>query len=85
MGDADAMSDDRDLHGAIISAIAAREDVPGALVTSYVVLAAFVDGDGVGKLYTETADGQRCHETLGLLSFAMATEGYSAATSENGE
>lgn len=77
------MSVDDDLHNAISSTIAAREDVPGALVTSYVVLAAFVDGDGVGKLYTETADGQRCHETLGLLSFALATEQHNAATSED--
>ena len=45
-----------------------------ALVTSYVVIASFTDPEGASSLYTETAEGQRAHETLGLLAFGTAHE-----------
>ena len=67
------------LLDAVTAAIAEHEKVDGeALVTGYVLIAAFVDTTGEGSLYSETLDNQSCHESLGLLTYALALENHRA-------
>ena len=67
------------LLDAITASIAEHEDVDGeALVTGFVIIAAFVDTTGEAHLYGETLDNQRCHETLGLLTYGLALENHRA-------
>jgi hypothetical protein len=68
-----------ELIGAITSTIAEHVETTGVMVTNFVLLAAFVDEHGTGSIYTETAQDQRCHETLGLLTFGLALENRRAA------
>jgi hypothetical protein len=56
-------------------------ETPGA-VTEYVVLAAFVGADGEAKIWSDTAEGQQCHQTLGLLAYATAIESARAADAD---
>lgn len=46
----------------------------GGLVTGFVVVASFLDSDGDQRIYGNTLDDQRCHTTLGLLSYGLAVE-----------
>lgn len=59
------------------------EDESGCavIVTGYVMLAECVDESGERTIYSETMDDQRCHTTLGLLSFGMAVESHRAISS----
>lgn len=45
-----------------------------AVVTSYVVMASFMNAEGERHTYCDTMDGQRAHETMGLLAFGTAHE-----------
>jgi hypothetical protein len=69
--------DDHRVLDAITAAIRTNTGNEG-IVTAFALVAAFADGDGVTALYTETMPDQRCHETLGLLSFAVALENQRA-------
>jgi hypothetical protein len=77
--------DDPGLIDALTTVIAQREGVEGALVTNFVVVASFIDRNGENSIYTETPPTQRCHETLGLLSFGLALENRRAVTGEDGD
>lgn len=63
-------------NGAISDAIHAET---GGIVTSYVVLATFLDDDGAQRVYFDTMAEQRATDTLGLLSLATAVETRRAA------
>lgn len=76
------MSDAHRLLDAITAEVRDNTGAEG-FVTNYVVVASFTDGDGVANIYTETAEDQRCHETLGLLTFASAVESNRAVTGED--
>jgi hypothetical protein len=76
------VNDECDLLDPIATVVRAHTD-EGALVTAYVVLASFVDRNGIASVYTETIDGQRCHETLGLLTFGLAIENRRAAREDD--
>lgn len=65
---------DDDLAVAIANAITGHRGDERPLVTSYVLIAGFIDDTGDRAIYTDTADNQRCHETLGLLAFGTAVE-----------
>jgi predicted TIM-barrel enzyme len=68
------------LLDAISEVIAKDEDVQGnVIVTGFVVLAEFTGTDGVGRIYCDTLEGQRCHSTLGLLAYGTAVETHRAA------
>jgi hypothetical protein len=63
---------------------AIRENVDtDAMVTSFVLVASFVPPNGESSIYTETAEHQRCHETLGLLAFGTAHENARAVAPED--
>lgn len=51
----------------------------GGVVTGFVVMASFMDAEGERRIYGDTMQDQRCHETLGLLSYGMAVENRRAA------
>lgn len=59
---------------------AVSECVDG-VVTGFVVMASFMDDDGDRRIYCDTMQDQRCHESLGLLSYGLAVENHRAATS----
>lgn len=63
-----------------ITADAIGEGGPGVIVNQFVVVASFMDADGLGHVYSNTMANQRCHETLGLLAFATAIESAHAAS-----
>lgn len=65
---------DDDLAVAIANAISGHHGDEQPLVSSYVLIASFIDDDGERSIYTDTPEGQRCHETLGLLAFGTAVE-----------
>lgn len=44
------------------------------VVLGYVLVAAFLDGDGDRRVFCDTFEDQRAHETLGLLDFAATHE-----------
>jgi hypothetical protein len=68
------------LLDAISEVIAKDEDVNGpVVVTGFVVLAEFMGESGEGHIYCDTLDGQRCHNTLGLLAYGTAVETQRAA------
>lgn len=48
------------------------------MITGFVVIAAFQDVEGERRIYCDTLQDQRCHETLGMLEFASAVERYRA-------
>lgn len=77
------MSDETRVLNALTEQIRDRVEIEG-LVDSYIVIASFTDAHGKTSLYTETMKNQRCHETLGLLAFAMAQENHSALTGDDG-
>lgn len=56
----------------LLSALASV--VPEGMVTSYIVVATYVDEDGDERIWSEAAPDQRCHQTMGLLSWGMAVE-----------
>jgi hypothetical protein len=62
------------LLGAITDAACAVNDNGSVMVTEYVVLASYVDNEGVRAVYLDTVDGQTCTQSLGLLAFGMAIE-----------
>lgn len=63
------------LLDAVTDTIAEHEDVDGeVVVTEFVLIAAFIGADGEGHIYGDTLDGQRCHQTLGLLAYGLALE-----------
>lgn len=45
-----------------------------ATILKYVLVAEWMDEDGDKHIYCDTMDDQRASETLGLISFADATE-----------
>lgn len=60
---------------AISAAIAeCRNITTPQIVTDYVVIASFMDEDGLRGIWEDTAEGQRCHQTLGLLAYGQAIE-----------
>lgn len=64
-----------ELINGVVDAIMDHESVDsGIIVTGFVLIASFVDTDGEGRIYGDTLDGQRCHETLGLLTYGLALE-----------
>jgi hypothetical protein len=67
---------------AVTDAIRENADID-AMVTSFVLIASFVPPDGEPSIYTETAEHQRCHETLGLLAFGTARENTRAVNPED--
>lgn len=74
------------LLNAVTETIGEHEDVEGdVIVTSFVLIAAFVGTDGDSHIYGDTLDGQRCHETLGLLSYGLALENQRAIDQGDGE
>ena len=56
------------------------ESVEG-IVTGYVLIAEYTDVDGDQRIIADIMEDQRCHRTLGLLSFAAAIENEKAARS----
>lgn len=54
--------------------LAAITECTGGVVTGYVVVASFIDEDGDQRIYGNTMDDQRCHASLGLLSYGLAVE-----------
>ncbi len=58
-----------DSEGVLLDALSAEVD---GLITGFVVIAEFVDGDGDERIYCDTMTNQRAHRTLGLLKFGMA-------------
>lgn len=46
----------------------------GGVITGFVVVASFMDEDGDRRIYSDTMQDQRCHETIGLLGFGLAVE-----------
>lgn len=68
-----------DLTVAIANAVTDYHGDEHPLVTSYVLIASFIGDDGERSIYTDTTEGQRCHETLGLLAFATAIETHRAS------
>ena len=64
----------------LTSEIAAYEHVEGeVIVTQFVVLAEFLNSDGDRAIWCDTFEGQRTHQTLGLLAYGMAVENRRAA------
>lgn len=55
--------------------------VPDGIVTGYVLVAEYTDEDGDQRIIADVMENQRCHRTLGLLSFAIAIEQQKAARS----
>jgi hypothetical protein len=53
----------------------------GGMVTGFVVMASFMDDDGDRRIYSDTMQDQRCHETIGLLGFGIAVENERAVRS----
>jgi hypothetical protein len=53
----------------------------GGVVTGFVVMASFMDDDGDRRIFSDTMQDQRCHETIGLLGFGLAVENTRAARS----
>lgn len=51
------------------------------MVVGYVVIANFLGGDGASRVYVDSMENQRCHETLGLLAYGWAIENRRAADS----
>jgi hypothetical protein len=70
------------LLDAVTDAIRSNADGE-AMVTAFVLIASFVPPDGESSIYTETAEHQRCHETLGLLAFGLAHENVRAVNPED--
>lgn len=68
------MSPYDDLLSAITADVDEDRNGAGVVVTSFVVIGSFIDAEGDRHIYSNTMDGQRCHETLGLLAFAQAVE-----------
>lgn len=69
-----------DFLSALTSEIAEYEEVDGeVMVTGFVVLAEFLNERGQRSIWCDTFEGQRCHQTLGLLSYGMAVESRRAA------
>lgn len=60
----------------ILDAIGSQVD---GMVTGYVVIASFLDETGDSRIFSDALENQRCHQTLGLLSFAEAIEKRRAA------
>lgn len=58
---------------------AVTECIGSGVVTGFVLVASFMDDDGDRRIYGETMQDQRCHETLGLLSYGLAVENRRAA------
>lgn len=71
--------DDNGTLSEAISAMTAQAIGGGAMVTSYIVIASFITEDGDRNIITDTAYNQRCHESLGLLSWGLAVENARAA------
>jgi hypothetical protein len=70
------------LDDAVWQAVADCDEIDeNTMVTGFVVLASFVTPDGTTHLFSDTQDDQTCHQTLGLLSFALAVENRRAADS----
>jgi hypothetical protein len=64
----------------LTSEIAAYEHVEGeVIVTQFVVLAEFLNSDGDRAIWCDTFEGQRTHQTLGLLAYGLAVENRRAA------
>lgn len=78
------MSAEADGSDLILDAIAGQEQVAG-LVIGYVVVATFLDADGESRIFSDTFENQKCHQTLGLLAFATAIETRKAADAWNAE
>ena len=73
------------LLDAITDAIANYEHVDGeVVVTGFVLVASFMGSEG-RAIYCDTLDGQRDHESLGLLAYATAIETARAVTTFNEE
>lgn len=72
------MPEDFNANGTLTGAIAALLD-QGTFITSYVCIASFIGADGEKNIITDTASDQRCHESLGLLSWGLAVENARAA------
>lgn len=75
---------DDDLGTAVANAITGHHGDEQPLVTAYVLIASFIDDTGDRAIYTDTPDGQRCHETLGLLAFGTAIESRRASQPDDG-
>lgn len=71
----------------LLSAITAdiTEGEAGAVVTSFLVVGSFMDETGDRNIYSNVMDGQRCHESLGLLAFATAIEADRAVRQRHGD
>lgn len=68
------------LLDAVSAVLNSDEDVDQpVMVTGFVLLAEFVDDEGASHIYADTFEGQSCHETLGLLTYAVAVETRRAA------
>lgn len=72
------MPENFDDNGTLTGPIAALIG-EGVMVTAYVVVASFIDANGEKNIITDTAADQRCHESLGLLSWGLAVENARAA------
>lgn len=44
------------------------------MVTSFVMVAAYVDDEGETRIWSDSLTNQRCHQSMGLLSWALAVE-----------
>jgi hypothetical protein len=74
----------------MIDAIAAEiarytGDSGPTVVTEFVVLASFVDARGERRIWGDSADDQRCHQTLGLLAYGTAVESARALEENDDE
>lgn len=74
------------LLDAITEVVAGMDEVVGdPIVTGFVVLAEFSDGEDSAQIFSDTLEGQRCHQTIGLLGWGMAVESQRAANAALGD
>lgn len=62
-----------DPDDAVINCLSTQIEGEG-FVTGFVLVATYTDSDGDTRIWTDTMRDQRCHSTLGLLSWALAVE-----------
>lgn len=65
------MKGDGDPDDALLNTLSEQID---GMVTGFVLVATYTDDQGENNIWTDTMRDQRCHTTLGLLSWASAVE-----------
>lgn len=67
------MKGDGDPDQLILDALQSYIEGAG-IVTGFVVIAEFTDEDGDARIICDSMSNQRCHRSMGLLSFGLAVE-----------